>query len=119
MREAEKKLRELDVPSSLFQSLDSKLEDAYNRDLTSFKLLVEFIDAAELASQNFLEKLNIDWRVSAKLSQNQVQEANKLFERVMKVRNIQNQIEDENPQLRLEKQKQIDEIVVPELPEAF
>ena len=74
-------------------------DEQYKKDVESVRELISMLDSAEVTAQTYLESMHVDWRVTAQLNQQQVQEANKLYHIVMKIRQLQQQLENEIPEL--------------------
>jgi hypothetical protein len=80
--------------------MSKEIDFAYSEDVSSLRDLNRDIDFTEATAQKFLESLYAESTLSLTIPKDQLQEANKLFNLIIKIRDLQYQLEERIPEVR-------------------
>lgn len=113
VKQEEENMQKLQL-NSVATSLRKEIFSAYQRDVESAKELAKELDSAEALTQNFIEDVFQDKAIDSTFSKKEMQEATKLFQFIINIRNLQQEIEDTIPELKELKDKELENIQVEE-----
>lgn len=85
---------------SFVRTIDKEVEQAYAKDLDLVRLVRKEVDIAEGYTQSLVEYLYEDKRITSSLSREQFEEAKGLYQVVIKVRNLEKDLEEAFPVLK-------------------
>lgn len=102
-------LHKLELTHSI-PSMSKEIIVAYQSDIELVKELNKELDAAEVITQTFIDEVFADKAIDSTFSKKEMQEATKLFQLIINIRTIQKEIEEVIPEIRAEKDRELENI---------
>jgi hypothetical protein len=106
LRQMEANMNQLDL-KNITALMDKEVDAAYQKDLADVIELGKEVDLAEVSAEKLMDTLHQDGFTTS-LTQEQLQESGRLFQLIIQVRRMQQDIEDSVPELHAAKVKELE-----------